>query len=201
MKFGGTSVGSAKRMKEVAQIICDGDKNLVVLSAMSGTTNQLVEIADYLYKKNPTGAMELINKLEMSYYPVVDELYSTKEYKEKGNDLISSFFEFLRSFTNLSDTFTIFEEKIILAQGELISTNLFNNYLNEIGKRAVLLPALEFAKTDKNGEPDTMFIQEELNKKIAENKSAEIFVTQGYICRNFYGEIDNLQRGGSDYSA
>lgn len=201
MKFGGTSVGSAKRMKEVAEIICDGDKNLVVLSAMSGTTNQLVEIADYLYKKNPTGAMELINKLEMSYYPVVDELYSTKEYKEKGNDLISSFFEFLRSFTNLSDTFTIFEEKIILAQGELISTNLFNNYLNEIGKRAVLLPALEFAKTDKNGEPDTMFIQEELNKKISENKSAEIFVTQGYICRNFYGEIDNLQRGGSDYSA
>ncbi len=201
LKFGGTSVGSATRMKEVARIVCDGDKKLVVLSAMSGTTNQLVEIADYLYKKNPTGAMEIINRLENSYYPVVDELFATDEYKAKGNDLIKTFFDFLRSFTSLSDTFTLFEEKIILAQGELISTNLFNNYLNEIGKKSVLLPALEFVKTDKNGEPDTQFIQEELGKQLQKHPAAELYITQGYICRNFYGEIDNLQRGGSDYTA
>ncbi len=201
LKFGGTSVGSATRMKEVARIVCDGDKKLVVLSAMSGTTNQLVEIADYLYKKNPTGAMEIINRLENSYYPVVDELFSTAEYKAKGNDLIKTFFDFLRSFTSLSDTFTLFEEKIILAQGELISTNLFNNYLNELGKKSVLLPALEFVKTDKNGEPDTQFIQEELGKQLQKHPAADLYITQGYICRNFYGEIDNLQRGGSDYTA
>jgi len=201
LKFGGTSVGSATRMKEVAKIVCESKNNLVVLSAMSGTTNQLVEIADYLYKKNPTGAMEIINRLENSYYPVVEELFSSEEYKKKGNDLIQSFFDFLRSFTSLSDTFTLFEEKIILAQGELISTNLFNNYLNEIGKKSVLLPALEFVKTDKNGEPDTQFIQEELNKQIQKQSNADIYITQGYICRNFYGEIDNLQRGGSDYTA
>ena len=201
LKFGGTSVGSATRMKEVAKIVCEGNNNLVVLSAMSGTTNQLVEIADYLYKKNPTGSMEIINRLENSYYPVVDELFTSKEYKKKGNDLIQTFFDFLRSFTSLSDTFTLFEEKIILAQGELISTNLFNNYLNEIGKKSVLLPALEFVKTDKNGEPDTQFIQEELNKQIQKQPNADIYITQGYICRNFYGEIDNLQRGGSDYTA
>lgn len=201
LKFGGTSVGSASRMKEVAKIVCEGKNNLVVLSAMSGTTNQLVEIADYLYKKNPTGAMEIINRLENSYYPVIDELYSSNEYKKKGVETIQTFFDFLRSFTSLSDTFTLFEEKIILAQGELISTNLFNNYLNEIGKKSVLLPALEFVKTDKNGEPDTQFIQEELNKQIEKQPNADIYITQGYICRNFYGEIDNLQRGGSDYTA
>lgn len=201
LKFGGTSVGSAKRMKEVAKIVCESKHNIVVLSAMSGTTNQLVEIADYLYKKNPTGAMEIINRLENSYYPVVEELFSSEEYKQKGKELIQTFFNFLRSFTSLSDTFTLFEEKIILAQGELISTNLFNNYLNEIGKNSVLLPALEFVKTDKNGEPDTQFIQEELAKQLEKQPNADIYITQGYICRNFYGEIDNLQRGGSDYTA
>lgn len=201
LKFGGTSVGSAQRMKEVAKIVCESKHNIVVLSAMSGTTNQLVEIADYLYKKNPTGAMEIINKLENSYYPVVEELFSSEEYKQKGKELIQTFFNFLRSFTSLSDTFTLFEEKIILAQGELISTNLFNNYLNEIGKNSVLLPALEFVKTDKNGEPDTQFIQEELAKQLEKQPNADIYITQGYICRNFYGEIDNLQRGGSDYTA
>lgn len=201
LKFGGTSVGSAQRMKEVAKIVCESKHNIVVLSAMSGTTNQLVEIADYLYKKNPTGAMEIINRLENSYYPVVEELFSSEEYKQKGKELIQTFFNFLRSFTSLSDTFTLFEEKIILAQGELISTNLFNNYLNEIGKNSVLLPALEFVKTDKNGEPDTQFIQEELAKQLEKQPNADIYITQGYICRNFYGEIDNLQRGGSDYTA
>ncbi|MGM9817970.1 MAG: aspartate kinase [Paludibacteraceae bacterium] len=201
LKFGGTSVGSAQRMKEVAKIVCESKNNIVVLSAMSGTTNQLVEIADYLYKKNPTGAMEIINRLENSYYPVVEELFSSEEYKQKGKELIQTFFNFLRSFTSLSDTFTLFEEKIILAQGELISTNLFNNYLNEIGKNSVLLPALEFVKTDKNGEPDTQFIQEELAKQLEKQPNADIYITQGYICRNFYGEIDNLQRGGSDYTA
>lgn len=201
LKFGGTSVGSAQRMKEVAKIVCESKHNIVVLSAMSGTTNQLVEIADYLYKKNPTGAMEIINRLENSYYPVVEELFSSEEYKQKGEELIQTFFNFLRSFTSLSDTFTLFEEKIILAQGELISTNLFNNYLNEIGKNSVLLPALEFVKTDKNGEPDTQFIQEELAKQLEKQPNADIYITQGYICRNFYGEIDNLQRGGSDYTA
>ena len=201
LKFGGTSVGSAQRMKEVAKIVCESKHNIVVLSAMSGTTNQLVEIADYLYKKNPTGAMEIINRLENSYYPVVEELFSSEEYKQKGKELIQTFFNFLRSFTSLSDTFTLFEEKIILAQGELISTNLFNNYLNEIGKNSVLLTALEFVKTDKNGEPDTQFIQEELAKQLEKQPNADIYITQGYICRNFYGEIDNLQRGGSDYTA
>ena len=201
LKFGGTSVGSAQRMKEVAKIVCESKHNIVVLSAMSGTTNQLVEIADYLYKKNPTGAMEIINRLENSYYPVVEELFSSEEYKQKGKELIQTFFNFLRSFTSLSDTFTLFEEKIILAQGELISTNLFNNHLNEIGKNSVLLPALEFVKTDKNGEPDTQFIQEELAKQLEKQPNADIYITQGYICRNFYGEIDNLQRGGSDYTA
>lgn len=201
LKFGGTSVGSAARMKEVAKIVCDGEKKIVVLSAMSGTTNQLVEIADYLYKKNPTGATETINRLESTYYPVVEALFATDEYKAKGQEIVKKHFDYLRSFTSLSDTFTLFEEKIILAQGELISTNLFNSYLNEIGKNSVLIPALEFVKTDKNGEPDTQFIQEALTNELNKQPNAELYITQGYICRNFYGEIDNLQRGGSDYTA
>ena len=198
LKFGGTSVGSAQRMKDVAKLI-KGDRKIVVLSAMSGTTNSLVEISDYLYKKNPDGANEIINQLAMKYMAHVEELYSTEEYKQKAKELIKHHFEYIRSFTK--DLFTLFEEKVVLAQGEQISTGMMNLYLNECGVNSVLIPALDYMRTDKNAEPDPVYIKEHLLKLLEEHKEADLFITQGYICRNAYGEIDNLQRGGSDYSA
>ena len=198
LKFGGTSVGSAQRMKDVAKLIV-GEKNLIVLSAMSGTTNSLVEISDYLYKKNPDGANEIINKLSQKYFGHIDELYATEEYKEKARELVTFHFDHIRSFTK--DLFTLFEEKVVLAQGELISTGMMNLYLQEQGVNSVLLPALDFMRTDKNAEPDPVYIKEKLNRLLEENADADLYITQGYICRNAYGEIDNLQRGGSDYTA
>ena len=199
LKFGGTSVGSAQRMKDVAKLISDGEQKIVVLSAMSGTTNTLVEISDYLYKKNPEGANEIINKLESKYKQHIDELYSTEEYKQKTLDFVKSVFDYIRSYTK--DIFTLFEEKVILAQGEIISTNMVTNYLCEQGIKAVLIPALEYMRTDKNSEPDLTYIREKLALQLEANPGYEIYITQGYICRNAYGEIDNLQRGGSDYTA
>ena len=199
LKFGGTSVGSAQRMKEVTKLICDGQQKIVVLSAMSGTTNSLIEIADYFYKNNPAGAIERINLLEQKYEQDIEGLYSSAKYKEKAKELIGEHFDYLRTFSQA--VFTIFEEKVILAQGELISTTMFQLYLEEIGENSVLLPALDFMKIDKNAEPDMAFITENLNQVLAENPGKLYYVTQGYICRNFYGEIDNLQRGGSDYTA
>ena len=198
LKFGGTSVGSAQRIKGVAKLIT-GERNIVVLSAMSGTTNSLVEISDYLYKKNPDGANEVINKLAQKYYGHIEELYSTDEYKQKAKELIKTHFDHIRTFTK--DLFTLFEEKVVLAQGELISTGMMNLYLNECGVNSVLIPALDYMRTDKNAEPDPVYIKEKLVKLLNEHKDADLFITQGYICRNAYGEIDNLQRGGSDYSA
>jgi len=199
LKFGGTSVGSAQRMKEVSNLILDGQKKIVVLSAMSGTTNTLVEISDYLYKRNPDAANETINKLALKYEGVVDELYSTEEYKAKTSELLQAHFDYIRGFTK--NLFTLFEEKVILSQGELLSTAMFTNYLNEKGKNAVLLPALEYMRVDKNGEPDSEYIRENLAKQLAKYPETEVFITQGFICLNAYGEVDNLQRGGSDYSA
>lgn len=198
LKFGGTSVGSAQRMKGVAKLITK-ERNIIVLSAMSGTTNSLVEISDYLYKKNPDGANEIINQLAMKYNGHVEELYSTEEYKQKAKELIKSHFDYIRTFTK--DLFTLFEEKVVLAQGELISTGMMNLYLNECGVKSVLLPALDYMRTDKNAEPDPVYIKEKLLKLLNEYPDADLYITQGYICRNAYGEIDNLQRGGSDYSA
>ena len=198
LKFGGTSVGSAQRMKDVAKLIT-GERNIVVLSAMSGTTNSLVEISDYLYKKNPDGANEVINKLAQKYEGHIEELYSTNEYKQKAKELIKHHFDYIRTFTK--DLFTLFEEKVVLAQGELISTGMMNLYLNECGINSVLIPALDYMRTDKNAEPDPVYIKEKLLKLLDDHKEAALFITQGYICRNAYGEIDNLQRGGSDYSA
>ena len=199
LKFGGTSVGSPQRMKEVSKLINDGEKKIVVLSAMSGTTNSLVEISDYLYKKNPEGANEVINKLENKYFQHIQELYSTEEYKQKTLALVKDIFNGIRSFTK--DIFTLFEEKVILAQGELISTNMVTNYLLEQGVNVVLLPALEYMRTDKNAEPDLNYIKTKLAAQLEMHPDADLYITQGYICRNAYGEVDNLQRGGSDYSA
>lgn len=199
LKFGGTSVGSAQRMKNVAKLINERGRNLIVLSAMSGTTNSLVEIGDYLYKKNIDGAKETINLLEAKYVKTIDELFSTKEYKEKATDAIKACFNYIRSFSK--DIFTMFEEREILAQGELMSTALLNLYLQETGVNSVLLPALDFMRTDKNAEADTQYIREKLTALLAQYPDADLFLTQGYICRNAYGEIDNLQRGGSDLTA
>ena len=200
MKFGGTSVGSAERMKNVASLITEsGEPNFVVLSAMSGTTNSLVEISDYLYKRNPEGANEVINALEKKYQQHVEELYSTDEYKQKTREFLAEEFDYLRSFTK--DLFTSFEEKTIVAQGEVMSTNMVVNYLNEQGVKAVLLNALDFMRTDKNADPDPQYIKEKLRAIMEKNEGYQIYITQGFICRNAYGEVDNLQRGGSDYTA
>ena len=200
MKFGGTSVGSPERIKNVAQLVTEsGEPTFVVLSAMSGTTNTLVDVSDYLYKKNPEGANEIINTLEKKYMLHVEELYSTDEYKQKTRDFLAQEFDYLRSFTK--DIFTSFEEKSIVAQGEIMSTNMMVNYLQERGVKAVLLSALDFMRTDKNGEPDPQYIKEKLALAMMNNEGYQIYIKQGFICRNAYGEVDNLQRGGSDYTA
>lgn len=199
LKFGGTSVGSAQRMKEVADLIVDGQKKIVVLSAMSGTTNTLVEISDYLYKRNPDAANETINKLAEKYDGIVEALYETAESKAEVRAFLQERFDFLRTFTG--NLFTLFEEKIVLAQGELLSTNMFTFMLKERKVQVALLPALEFMRVDKNGEPNQEYIRENLGKLLAQHSDTELFITQGFICLNAYGEVDNLKRGGSDYTA
>lgn len=200
MKFGGTSVGSPERMKGVASLVTEsGEPTFIVLSAMSGTTNSLVEISDYLYKKNPEGANEVINNLEKKYMQHVEDLYSTDEMKKTTREFLQGEFNYLRSFTK--DLFTSFEEKSIVAQGEIMSTNMVVNYLKEQGVKAVLLSALDFMRTNKNAEPDPQYIKEKLGAIMEQNEGYQIYITQGFICRNAYGEVDNLQRGGSDYTA
>jgi len=200
LKFGGTSVGTPQRMKEVSRLVtADGKEKLVVLSAMSGTTNSLVEISDYLYKNNIEGAVHVIAQLEQKYMAHVEELYKSEKYKTETRTFLKSVFDGLRAMAKVH--FTSFEEKVVLAQGELMSTNMVTNYLLESGIKAILLPALEMVRTDKNAEPDTAFIREKSRRMMEENKGYQIYITQGFICRNAYGDIDNLLRGGSDYTA
>ena len=187
-------------MKEVTQLVIkSGEPVFVVLSAMSGTTNSLVEISDYLYKKNADGANEVINQLEAKYMRHVEELYTKDDVKKATCEFLKDEFNYLRSFTK--EIFTSFEEKTIVAQGEMMSTNMVVNYMKEQGIKAVLLNALDFMRTDKNAEPDPVYIKEKLKAVMAENEGYQVYVTQGFICRNAYGEVDNLQRGGSDYTA
>mgnify|MGYP000806437384 FL=1 len=161
--------------------------------------SSLIEISDYLYRKNPEGANDEINRLEKKYMQHVDNLYSTEKWKNDTRKFLRGEFDYLRSFTK--DLFTSFEEKSIVAQGEIMSTNMVVNYLKECGVKAVLLSALDFMRTDKNSEPDLGYIKDKLAKALEQNPGNQVYITQGFICRNAYGEIDNLQRGGSDYTA
>lgn len=199
LKFGGTSVGSPERMRHVADLVRESGRNIVALSAMSGTTNTLVEIADYLHKHNVPGAQETVNNLRQKYCAVVDELYREDESKRRATDYLDRVFNFILRFTE--GEFGIAEEKEILAQGELMSTMLMQIYLEENGVRSVLLPALEYMRITEDGEPDMKYVANHLRRLVELEPDAEVWLTQGYICRNARGEVDNLRRGGSDYSA
>ncbi len=199
LKFGGTSVGSPERIKNLAQLVQSDESRIIVLSAMAGTTNSLVEIADLLYKREMEQADEKITKLETEYRVRIEELFTSPNGKDKGNELITSHFNYIRNFVYRS--FTALQEKAILAQGELISTAFFHYYLTEIGVDSVFLPALNFMRIDKDGEPDSYYIKENLERELSQHPDQKLFITQGFICRNTYGEVDNLKRGGSDYSA
>lgn len=199
LKFGGTSVGSAERIKEVAKLINDGDRKIVVLSAMSGTTNSLVEISDLLKQKQSEKATKIIADLKQKYIAVVGELLNSEEGKSKGLALVEEKFAHLASF--VGQDCGINEENDILAQGELISTTFMTLHLTEIGVNNAWLPALDFMKTNEKADPDMPFITENIALELDKYPNAEIFITQGFICRNINGDIDNLQRGGSDYTA
>mgnify|MGYP002588865810 FL=1 len=199
LKFGGTSVGSARRMKNVASIIGSSERKIVVLSAMSGTTNALVCIAGCFYRKAPDEANKMISEQEQKYAREIEALYRTDLYKERALQLVTEHFNHVWSFSG--KPFTVFDEKVILAQGELISTGMMDLYLQEQGIESVLLPALNFMRITADGEPDPVYIREKLVALLDQHPDTSVFITQGFICRNAYGDIDNLQRGGSDYSA
>src|SRR5215213_289112 len=200
MKFGGTSVGKPQRMHEVARLITsDAEPKIVVLSAVSGTTNALVEIGNFLSRGKREQAKQKIDELEAQYKLFVTELVKKPGALEKANTILKEHFEFLNIILRIS--FSEALSKDILAQGELISTKLFSVYLNEQGIDHELLPALEFMSIDANDEPQVEQIREKLSRILQQNAGKKIFITQGYICRNARGEVDNLKRGGSDYTA
>ncbi len=199
LKFGGTSIGTPQRMKEVAQIVHDGRQKIVVLSATSGTTNKLVSIAQSFYhEKDPAFGQEKIDRLERDCLAFVEELFEKPEFLAEGKRVIDESLTILRSFQH--QTFNIVQEKIILAQGELMSTQWFDLYCRQQGISSSLLPALEFMRI-QSGHPDELYIKGKLNQILKDSANFPLFITQGYICRNESGQIDNLRRGGSDYSA
>ena len=197
LKFGGTSVGNAANIKKVTAIVNSyREPKIVVLSAVSGTTNALLNITQVLINKQKEEALLLINKLEFSYYTLIDELFITEYYHLKALTFMRDCFDYLRSFTKNNKV----NEKMIVAQGEIISTKLFQLYQSQTGNISTLISALDFMVVDKQGEPNTKAIKRNL-ARILKKEEATTYITQGFICKNESGFIDNLKRGGSDYSA
>ncbi|MCH7674959.1 aspartate kinase [candidate division KSB1 bacterium] len=198
LKFGGTSIGTPERMRHVAGLLKDREA-IVVLSAVANTTDKLSEICRLLITQKRELAVKKIETFQTEYHQFVESLFSTDSYRAKGNELIDSHFEHIRSFT--LDMFTSHEQRTILAQGELISSSLLQFYLEECKVQSVLLPALDFMRLDEKGEPNPEYVKTNLKTELAKHPGSRLFITQGYICRNAFGEIDNLKRGGSDTSA
>ncbi|MFN5225888.1 MAG: aspartate kinase [Bacteroidota bacterium] len=200
MKFGGTSVGKPERMHQVSELITrDNQPTLVVLSALSGTTNSLVDISQALAEGDKAAASDKIGQLQAHYRQFVDQLLKKPATNEKGHQVVTEHFDFLQIILRIS--FSEALNKDILAQGELLSTRLFSLYLEERGIDHVLLPALEFMSIDQFEEPQLLLIRQRLRRLIEDHANRKLFITQGYICRNARGEVDNLKRGGSDYTA
>ncbi len=200
MKFGGTSVGRPERMHQVADLItADAEPKIVVLSALSGTTNALVEISNALAANNRAEAKQLIDNLEAHYRNFIGNLVQGEQALQKAGSIVSEHFEFLNIILKIS--FSEALNKDILAQGELLSTKLFCVYLEERGTPHAFLPALEFMTIDSYDEPQIGSIRVKLNQWLGKHPGHNLFITQGYISKNSRGEVDNLKRGGSDYSA
>jgi aspartate kinase len=199
LKFGGTSVGSVKNMYNVKNIINDGAKKVVVLSAMSGTTNALVEIGLDIQAKNPNKAIDAINNLHETYFKTIDELLSDAKLNKETKAYVTFIFDFLVECTYKESSQAL--DNSIVAQGELLSTYMFNAYLNQEGINATLLPALDFMRINGVKEPDYFYIKQRLKNVIESAPESDIYITQGFICLDEKGEISNLQRGGSDYTA
>lgn len=199
LKFGGTSVGSPERMVRLLDIVNPDERQIVVLSAVSGTTNSLVEISGHFASGYEGAGLDSISKLHAKYKDFIAELFPEKTYHEQAVAFINPFFSLLAGFAETR--FTPAMEKIVLAQGELLSTGLYHLYLQSINVPSVLLPALEFMKTDEHGEPDIPYTTSHLGELLSQYPTNKLFITQGYICRNAQQGIDNLQRGGSDYTA
>jgi aspartate kinase len=199
LKFGGTSVGKPERMRQVADLVTkDEEAKIVVLSAVSGTTNALVTIGDSLYKKSKNNAEKLTNELYDSYLTFISTLYPNKDYLAKGKEVVDNQFSVIRNM--IPNDFTDKEERLLLAQGELISTQLFTHFCHQEGIEAELIWALDFMSIDEYDEPELDIISVKL-KEVVKNAKSKILVTQGYICMNHNNEVDNLKRGGSDYTA
>lgn len=200
-KFGGTSVGKPERMHSIRNLVtADNGRKIIVLSALSGTTNALLSIADSLKSGQEDEAAEKVEHLKAHYDSFVRELYKTSEGLAKGQQIIENEFSFIRSLVRIRP-FTLKQEKELVAEGELLSTQMFAAYLSEQSESAVLLPALEFMRIDADGEPELELIEQKLRDILKPHADKQLIVTQGFICRNPRGEVDNLKRGGSDYTA
>lgn len=199
LKFGGTSVGSVQNINNVKNIINDGEKKIVVLSAMSGTTNQLVLIAKNIEEKNTNEALDKINALHEKYFDTVDTLLPNESLNKDVKNYVSGVFNFLVESTYKD--FSLALENNILAQGELLSTYMFNSYLKQEGLSSSLLPALRFMRIDSAKEPNIPYIKQNFEHVFHNTDDSEIYITQGFICLDDNDEVSNLQRGGSDYTA
>ena len=200
-KFGGTSVGKPERMKSIRQLITeDGQPKVVVLSALSGTTNALLSITESVISNNIAEAEAKATFLKEHYHSFISELYLTEKGKSAGQEIINREFDFINKLIKTTP-YSLKEEKEMVALGELLSTQIFEAYLQEEGVESLLLPALDFMVIDEDNEPIMWKIEKNIAEILAPYKGKQIFITQGFICRNPAGEVDNLKRGGSDYTA
>lgn len=199
LKFGSATIANASKIKHIANLVCNEKNNIIVFSSIKGTSELLEEVSNYLYNKNTEGAIEVLNKLEKLYLELIETLFEKSETKNKAKQALCEMIDYIKLFSE--ELFSLFEQRALMAQGELISTTMLSLYFEEQNIACYTLPALDYMRIDRNMEPDMPYIKANLDKILDNAPKDHIYITQGYICRNAYGEIDDLHKGGSDFTA
>lgn len=199
LKFGSATIANADKIKHIASLIANRQNDIVVFSSIEGIAEFLEDISKYYYNKNTEGAIEVLNKLNNQYQALIDSLYQQEETKIKAKEVLADMTGYIKTFSE--DMFTLFEQRALMAQGELTSIQLIALLLEEQHIACHILPALDYMRLDRDAEPDMPYIKEHLTELLQQAPKDHIYITQGYICRNAYGEIDDLHKGGSDFTA
>ena len=199
LKFGSATIANAEKIRHIISLIEKEENNIIVFSSILGTAELLEEISKYFYNKNTEGAIEVVNKLNTHFLTLIKELYQTEVSKNEAKTFLAEMIDYIKTFSE--ELFTLFEQRALMAQGELLSINLISLLLKEKDIKHHVLPALDYMRLGRDGEPDMLYIKEHLGELLKEAPKDHIYITQGYICRNAYGEIDDLHKGGSDFTA
>jgi len=200
LKFGGTSVGSPESLVRVKEIVySQKGATFVVLSAMSGVTNELLQVLDAIKDSDSQKLEALTQVIADKHYHLIHAVLQEESLQQQAIQHVDDVLQRLQGFLQVPEAHNLYSE--ILTLGELMSTKIFSIVLHQDGVANTWLNATDFMHIDHDDNPSIGPIRTQLEAVLNAHKKTEVYITQGFLCLDKEGDVSNLKRGGSDYSA